>query len=310
MSFASQVKDELAKVMSQGRHCQIAELYGILLFSSSVLVSARGEYRIKIASENGAMVRKMYALLKKCFHIKPQVSVREGRKERMYLLAVTDHAEAFDILQSVKFIDHNGELVSDAEPDNSVLLQKECCRKSFLRGAYLASGAMSNPESSNHLEIVCGFDERADQVKGILENIGIKVKISSRKGNKLVYIKEGDAISDFLGSVGAVRSLMEFENLRILKEMRNNINRKVNCETANISKTVSASVRQLEDIDIIEENIGLKNLPVSLYEMALIRRQYPDLPLKELGEKMEPPLGKSGINHRMRKLSELAEKYR
>ena len=169
---------------------------------------------------------------------------------------------------------------------------------------------MSNPNKSYHFEIVCKTGEQAEQLKELMIAFETDAKIVERKGHYVVYLKEGAQIVDMLNVMEAYVSLMNLENVRILKEMRNSVNRQVNCETANINKTVSAAVRQIEDINILQDAIGLDNLPDNLREMAYLRLEYPDAPLKDLGQYLDPPVGKSGVNHRLRKLSELADKYR
>ncbi len=201
--------------------------------------------------------------------------------------------------------------VGDLErPVSPLLLKNACCRRAFLRGAFLAVGSMSDPAKGYHLEFDCSDGARAEQVQELIKGFGIESKVILRKKYHVVYLKEGSGIVDLLNVFEAPVSLMNLENLRILKEMRNSVNRRVNCETANIAKTVNAAARQVEDIEYLGEHYGFQNLPEPLREMAEIRLEYPDMPLKELGEHFDPPLGKSGVNHRLRKLSELAEKIR
>ena len=193
---------------------------------------------------------------------------------------------------------------------SSMLLKSSCCQRAFLRGAFLSAGSMSDPEKSYHLEIVCQKERQAEQIQQILHSFGVEARIIVRKKYYVVYIKEGSGISDFLNIIEAHVAMMDFENYRIVKDMRNSINRRVNCETANISKTVSAASRQTEDILYLKEKYGFENLPEGLRQMAQIRLEYPDAPLRELGGYLNPPVGKSGVNHRLRKLCELADRVR
>ena len=179
-----------------------------------------------------------------------------------------------------------------------------------LRGAFLAAGSVSDPEKFYHLEIVCATEPKAKQIRSIMATFGIEARIVVRKRHYVVYIKEGNQIVDMLNVMEAHRSLMEFENVRILKEMRGNVNRQVNCETANINKTVSAAISQIEDITYIRDRLGFESLPDGLAQIARARLMKPEATLKELGEDLDPPVGKSGVNHRLRKLSELAGKLR
>lgn len=191
-----------------------------------------------------------------------------------------------------------------------MVVQNTCCRRAFIRGAFLASGSISDPEKFYHFEIVCATNAKAEQLKELIATFDIEAKIVVRKKYYVVYIKEGSQIVDILNVMEAPVALMELENIRILKEMRNSVNRQVNCETANINKTVSAAVKQMDDIRYIQTTIGLDGLPDNLREMALVRLELPDATLKELGEALNPPVGKSGVNHRLRKLGILADDLR
>ena len=188
------------------------------------------------------------------------------------------------------------------------LTARDCCRRAYLRGAFLASGSISNPEKSYHFEIVCQNRRQAENLKDLYKKYNLDAKIVQRKKYYIVYIKEGAQIVDALNVMGAHVALMNLENVRILKEMRGSVNRIVNCETANIGKVVGAACRQIDDIRYIECKVGLSDLPPALQEMARLRLEYPDSSLAELGDLCEPPIGKSGVNHRLRKLSELAKK--
>ena len=187
---------------------------------------------------------------------------------------------------------------------------QSCCRRSFIRGAFLAAGSISDPEKFYHFEIVCPSQDRAEQVQAIIKTFGIDAKMVIRKKYFVVYIKEGSQIVDILNVMEAPIALMELENIRIVRGMRGQVNRQVNCETANINKTVSAAVRQMEDIVYIRDTIGLHNLPENLEEIASLRLARPDASLKELGEALDPPVGKSGVNHRLRKLGAIAQELR
>jgi len=188
--------------------------------------------------------------------------------------------------------------------------QSKMTSKGMIREAFLQSGSISDPEKFYHLEIVFTEYEEALRIKQMMESFRLDGKIVERKGHYVVYLKEGAQIADMLRVMEAPLALMEFENIRIVKEMRNSINRQVNCEAANLGKTISAAVKQVEDIKFICSKVGLDNIPESLAETAKKRLEYPEATLKELGELMEPPLGKSGVNHRLKRLSELAEDLR
>lgn len=190
------------------------------------------------------------------------------------------------------------------------MVQNVCCKRAFIRGAFLSAGSISDPEKFYHFEITCASMRKAKQLQGLMASFDIEARIVLRKRYFVVYVKEGSQIAELLQIMEAPVALMELENIRIVKEMRNSVNRQVNCETANINKTVSAAVKQMEDIRYIQDTIGLESLPENLQEMARVRLERPEATLKELGEALEPPVGKSGVNHRLRKLSLMAEDLR
>jgi hypothetical protein len=214
------------------------------------------------------------------------------------------------VLQAVKWRNEKNEDIRTRELVHRLLVQKSCCRRAFIRGAFLSAGSMSDPEKSYHFEIVCAGEEKARQLMDLINSFDMDAKVVMRKKSYVVYLKEGAQIVDMLNIMEAHISLLNLENVRIIKEMRNSVNRQVNCETANINKTVSAAVKQLEDINYIKNTRGLDSLPENLREVALVRLQYPQAPLKELGTYLEPAVGKSGVNHRLRRLGEMAEEMR
>ena len=300
MSFSGKVKEELAGNISPARHCRIAELAAFIGMCGTVAINSFDQYSIRIHTENLLVARKVFTLIQKTFNIKADASVRRNISKQTvsYAVVIRRHEDALRILQATKMTEEyedNGESIHAVDP---LIVQQTCCKRAFLRGAFQASGSMSDPNKSYHFEIVCSTEEMGKQV------------CTLRKKSYVVYLKEGSQIVDILNIMEAHVSLMELENVRILKEMRNTVNRKVNCETANINKTVSAAVKQVEDITYLKETIGFENLPEGLVEAALARLANPDLTLKELGAVLNPPVGKSGINHRLRKLSELADKVR
>lgn len=278
MSFSAEVKEELQKQVGKSRHCQIAELAAMIAFDG-------------IGIENHLLNEKYQVLVGELF---------PGEK---------DVAE-WRILELVKMWDEKQQKPEINSTVNGLLLQQVCCRRAFLRGAFLAGGSISDPNKSYHFEIVCKTLEQAEQLRDIINSFAMEAKIVERKKHQVVYLKEGAQIVDMLNIMEAHVALMNLENIRILKEMRNSVNRKVNCETANISKTVNAAVKQLEDIVFIRDKAGLDSLPDNLREIALLRLENPDAPLKELGTFLDPPVGKSGVNHRLRRISEIAETLR
>ena len=180
----------------------------------------------------------------------------------------------------------------------------------FLRDSFLSCGTISDPEKGYHLEFSCEDAETAERIRANLKSFQIRSGVTLRKGKTVVYVKESEAIAEFLNITGAHRSLMELENLRIVKSVRSDVNRRVNCDTANIRKMLEASERQVEDIRYVEKHLGLGKLPEPLRLVAELRLEHPELNLQQLGEMLQPPVGKSGINHRLRKLSAIAEELR
>ncbi len=312
MSFSGKVKEELCRHISEARHCSIAELAAIISMCGRVRIDCNDRYSVKIRTENLSIARKCFTLLEKTFNISNDVLISESRSSgsEFYSVYIKKHEDAVRVLQATKLMDSEGEIEEEISIARNLVVQQTCCKRAFLRGAFLVGGSVSNPEKSYHLEIVCATREKAKQMKSIIDSFGLEAKIIARKKTYVVYLKEGSQIVDLLGIMEAPVALMDFENVRILKEMRNSVNRKVNCETANINKTVSAAVKQVEDIRYIRDHMGLHNLSEGLEEIAKVRLQYPEATLKELGEYLSEPVGKSGVNHRLRKLSEIAEKLR
>lgn len=313
MSFSSKVKDELSRQVNPARHCQIAEIAAILSLCGKIKISDQDHFSIEIHTENVAVARKYFTLLKKTFNIGTDVSIRRGaylKRNRTYIVAVREHEDAIRVLQAAKLLNEYGEVSENLSVVRNVVVQNTCCRRAFIRGAFLASGSISDPEKFYHFEIACVAEPKAEQLRELIATFDIEAKIVRRKKYYVVYIKEGSQIVDILNVMEAPVALMELENIRILKEMRNSVNRQVNCETANINKTVSAAVKQMDDIRYIQAVIGLDGLPDNLREMALVRLERPDATLKELGEALNPPVGKSGVNHRLRKLGILADDLR
>ena len=184
-------------------------------------------------------------------------------------------------------------------------MERRCCKRAFLRHAFLKCGTMSDPEKAYHLEFACEEELYADLVRAFLNDFGIRSGRTNRRGRAVVYLKDGEDIAELLNVMGAHRQLMELENLRIYKEMRGRVNRRVNCDAANIRKTVGAAAEQIAAIRYLEEKGELKRLPPPLYKAARARLKYPEATLQELAERMDPPIGKSGMNHRLQKIREI-----
>ena len=313
MSFSGEVKEELAGRIPTARHCQIAELAALVGMCGSVCITARNTFRLRIHTENISVARKCFTLFQKAFNICSDVSVRVRKntsgRSRIFTLWVKKHEDTLRVLEALGLFGDDGEIEDGFAAAEKQLLERSCCRRAFLRGAFLASGSMTEPLKSYHFEIVCNSKERAEQIRALIAPFGPEAKIVQRRKYDVVYVKEGAQIVDMLNIMEAHNSLMNLENIRIVREVRNSVNRKVNCEAANINKTVNAAVRQLEDIRYLAKVPGLDRLPEGLAEIARLRLDNPDATLKELGQMLDPPVGKSGVNHRLRKLSLLAQDY-
>lgn len=313
MSFSSKVKKELAGHVSNAVHCRIAELAALISMCGSVMIDEENHYAIRIRTETEPTAKKIRILLWKTFHINTEITVRDNAYSRVgktYTLTVKDNQEAIKILQATKLINDAGDIEENFSLTNNIVIKKDCCKRAFIRGAFMAAGSISDPNRYYHFEIKCSSEKKAEQLINLLKKYDIEGKMVARKGNYVVYLKEGEGIVDVLNVMEAHVSLMEMENVRILKGMSNYYNRQVNCETANIKKTVATSVRQIEDIKYIMKNKGIHYLPPKLQEIALARIDNPDASLQELGQSLEPPLGKSGVNHRLRKICQIADDLR
>lgn len=313
MSFSAEVKKELCKCSVSARHCRIGEITAILYMCGRIRINEKDEYSIVVQTENVMVARRVYTLMRKTFLAKPVIMVRNSeylKKTRIYRVVINDHIEAIRLLKAAKMMDEYGNLIDETVMWSKNVLQRTCCKRAFLRGAFLAGGSMSDPEKNYHFEIVCTGEEKARQIQKIMNDFELDAKVVVRKKYHVVYLKESASIVDTLNVMEAPIALMKLENIRILKDMRNSVNRRVNCEAANISKTVAAAQKQIEDIQFIKDAGGFGDLSESLLETARLRLEYPEAALKELGMMLNPPVGKSGVNHRLRKLSEIADKLR
>ena len=312
MTFSSEVKDELIRVTPDVRHCKLAEILAIVYFIGTVSLAETNEMSLRINTEHSGLARKYFTLVKKTFNINTDVVISNSaliKHKHLYSVSIIDDTGAREVLKAVKLFKNQEPVDGLYLGSNSVLINS-CCKKAFLRGAFLSAGSITDPEKSYHLEIVCNTMEDALFMKELMGDLSLYPKITTRKKSYVVYVKDSEQISLALGLMEATTSLMKFENIRILKGMRNDVNRKVNCEAANINKTVLASLSQLEDIQLIKDKMGLDKLTSNLETVANARLRAPHASLDELGKMIEPQLTKSGVNHRLRKLSSIADKLR
>ena len=311
MSFSADVKEELSEQFGHKQHCLIAEAGAIFAACGQIMVSDDSLTAV-MQTENEAVARKYYNLLKKALGIRPAAGLENtpGKKRKgTYVLTLTGE-DCRRVLEAFYMVDKNGQVCVRDGVCQGMIFQRPCCKRAFLRGAFLASGSISNPEKAYHYELVCQTKERADQLKELMIEFDIDAGMVKRKKNFVLYVKEGSQLVDLLNVMEAHGALMELENVRIIREISGTVNRKVNCETANINKTVSAAVQQINDIILLRDKVGFDNLPEGLAEIAEVRLAKPEASLKELGDSLDPPVGKSGVNHRLRKIKEIANGLR
>jgi len=310
LSFSAATKNELARVFGRQSCCRVAELAALIKMDGSIQISGGQLVSLNIVTENAAVARKIFSMVKSQFDLHTEVLVQRKtrlRKNNVYLVRIPPQPGVNMLLNRLGMIDQNGRLINGVREE---LLKKECCRRAYLRGVFLGGGSVNSPEGTYHLEIITGNEKHARYIGRLMQKLRLPAKESERKNWHVVYLKGSEQIVRFLNIIGAHAALLNFENARIYKDMRNKVNRLVNCETANLNKTVNASVRQLENIKLVRDTVGFDHIPVSLREVAELRVKYPDASLKELGDFMQPRLGKSGINHRLRKLEEIADNIR
>lgn len=313
MSFSAEVKEELSRHVPEARHCCIAELSAIFELCGRVIYTEKGKIYIKIHTENVAVARKYFTLLKKSFNIIGDVSVKRNiylKKSCIYTVTVADDAMSRKILLAARLMNFSGEIEENYSLTDNLIIQNPCCRRAYLRGSFLAAGSISDPQKTYHFEITCTNAEKAEQLQQMMIYFEVDAKVVLRKKYYVVYVKDGSQIVDMLNVMEAHNALMALENIRIAKEIRNSVNRQVNCEMANINKTVLAAKKQVEDILYIKNTVGFGELTEGLREMAKIRIEYPEASLVELGRMLSSPVGKSGVNHRLRKLSQIADELR
>jgi DNA-binding protein WhiA len=304
MSYSSEVKNELARIIPERECCRKAELAAIIALSGSI-DQAQG-LNIRLSTENAATARKIFKTFKEIYHIQSMVKVENRRhfsKTRVYIISTPVQGQT-ELSQELGL---NVDTASISQQVQWPLLSHSCCRRAYMRGLFLAGGFINRPGADYHLEIMTGRSLMANDIRKLLARMKITARTSERKNNLVIYIKESEKIVDFLRQVGANKALLDFENIRIIKSVRNNVNRQVNCETANLIKTVDASLRQVELIKKLINSGGLEQIPARLRDLALLRIDYPDCTLKELGAMMNPPLSKSGAAYRMRKLEKILE---
>lgn len=308
MTYALQAKNELTRREFGRECCQAAELTAFVRLSGNIQISGK-RLSLNVVTSNPAIARRIFSLFKQLFCLSSELLVRRKirlRKNNVYLIRISESLRVREVLTELGLM-REGVLVQELAER---IKKGKCCGRAYLRGAFLAAGSVSNPENSYHLEIFTDYQQQSDDLAALIETFGLKAKVITRKNGYLVYLKDSEQIVAFLNVIGAHSTLLNFENVRILKDIRNRINRLVNFETANVNKMVEAAVKQAEVIRAIDDSVGLAALEPPLQQLAELRLQYPEASLQELGEMLDPKLGKSGVNHRMRKMEKIAKKLK
>lgn len=307
MSFAADVKKELTGLEVHREHAK-AELAALIRMNGTLSLYNQ-QFILNVQTENAAIARRIYTLLKDHYNVRSELLVRKKmklKKNNVYIVRLKQDTKAvlvdLDIMDGMMFNGH----VSNEIMGNSQKM------RSYLRGAFMATGSINNPETSRyHLEIFSIYEEHNDDICGMMNYFDLNARTLERRNGYICYLKGAERIADFLVLIGATNSMLKFEDVRIVRDMRNSVNRLVNCETANLNKTIDAASKQIENIRFIEGTVGLQSLPEKLQEIAALRLEHPDISLKELGEIVPSGvISKSGINHRIRKINDFADHLR
>ncbi len=308
MSFSNDIKNELLRLEYDDESERVSLLAGLVRMDGTIFIGNQRRISLQLTSENAAVSRLAFSWLKDLYHVEATVTIQRMnrlKKNILYVVNVPSQTRMSTLLNSLGMVDRDGLLFRSEISEE--LTGSDKLRRAYLRGVFLGSGSMTDPQRSYHLEIVTQSEEYAQNLIALIEQYDIFPRMSYRKENIVVYLKESEQISDFLALIGAYEAVMALENTRIQKGVRNQVNRLVNCETANMNKSINAAQRQIQSILLIKEKKGLQNLPETLRQAAEARLNNPEESLKELGELLDPPVGKSGMNHRMRRLEEMAE---
>lgn len=303
-SFCAQVKSEVARQAEIRSCCLRAELAACARTMGSMRIGNAGE-ALLFTSESPAVARRIFKLARQ-LGWQADILVRlctRPRQRRLFVVQMPLRQQNLFLPQELGLADRKGRLKDRIE---GRLLDRSCCRRSYLRGCFMGGGFLNQPGHGYNLEFVFDNNEAAEELKEIMTQFGLNPSRRQRKENCLVYLQEADRVGEFLRLIGATQGVLAFENGRILKDMRNQVNRLVNCETANVSKTVEAGLSQVEMISQLQHRVGLESLPPHLQDLALLRLSHPEASLQELGRLLDPPLGKSGVNHRFRQLRLIA----
>ncbi len=296
MSFSSDVKQELCKLNISRRCCAQAEAYGVLLFCNTF-----NSRQVRIITESPWLKERLPILFRKAFHVTFDSVPPEGEGKGSFLI---EDPEKLRVIFETYGLERN---VSVSVHVNFAHLEEEHCRTSFMRGAFLAGGSVTDPLKSYHLELATSHFHVGREVPALMQEAGFQPKATTRKGNYITYFKQSEHIEDLLTAIGAPVSAMDMMTAKLERDLRGSVNRRVNCDAANLDKLVAAAQHQIEAIHKLEESGLLSNQPAKIQEAAKLRVDNPELTLNQLAALCDPPVTKSAFNHRLRKLVELAE---
>ena len=304
MSFNTDVKEELARVAPTCSHCERALLAALIRIEGTLYISGKRRYRLEVVTDAPSVARLAWKLLHETYQLRTELTTRRSvlHKTPNYLIDVPAQDGLEESLRDMGVLVDSG-LELGVAPS---LVAKQCCAAAYLRGAFLGSGFVSDPRGDFHFEITVESREMADDIVGIMEEKHIRARVMQRRSSYIVYIKSGESILEFLAFVGAHQSALVMENARVVKSVRNDVNRQTNAEIANQMKAASASVDQIFAMRTVLEAYGVDRLPPALQDVIRLRVAYPDATLKELGERANPPLSKSAVYHRIRRIEQLA----
>jgi len=305
MSFTAEVKDELSRVESKRPCCMKAELAALVRIEGTLHITGNERFRLEIATETAPVARKVIKLLHGLYDLKTELTVRRSvlHKTNNYLITVPTQINLSQALNELGILDDSLGLTQGIMPR---VVKRDCCAISYLRGAFLGGGFVADPHGDFHFELTAESEQVAEDLAALMRRFEVPAKVTRRRGLFTVYLKGAEPIVTFLALVGAHRALLRTEDVRVVKSMRNDVNRLVNAETANLERTAEAAIAQVEAIQLLDAKVGLDNLPPALRELARLRVENPDVSLRELGELAEPPLSKSAVYHRVRRIEELA----
>ena len=287
----------------------MAELTGFLITNCSI-TKEEGDFVLRMSTESAAAIRRVYNAFKSIYGIIPITNIEKEKtfKDNLYQLKIVDKDDLEKFFKHCLVnIDVNLQIVIDEKGE---ITGRECCKKSFLRGVFMGGGSIADPNHMYHLEVVASNMENATFINSIMNEMDLNAKTVKRKKDYVVYIKGAERISDFLAAIGSNKGILEFEQIRVIKDVKNRVNRLNNFENANLEKTIDTALMQIEDIMVIRKNRKFQKLPEPLKEIALLRLEYRDDTYTELGERLNPKLSRAGVSHRFKKIREIADELR